>query len=100
MSRAPSTFASSAPTPAPSSPPASESYLSELDDTAPSLIETSADFAWDARHVDPTALNIVSWKLDVNARAADGVDKRGFNGESSEPDLYQQLNLSKQSPPS
>jgi len=83
MSRAPSNFASTAATPAPSSPPASESYLSEIDGTTPSVIGTSADFAWDARHVDPTALNLVSWKLEVNARAEDGVDKRGFNGKLS-----------------
>jgi len=80
MSRAPSGFPSSATTPAPSSPPLSESFLSEIDGTAPSLFETSADFAWDTGHIDPTVLNLVSWRVDVNARAEDGVDKRGFNG--------------------
>ena len=81
MSRPPSSFPSSAPTPAPSSPPPpSESFLSELDGTAPSLLETSADYSWEPSKVDSGALNLVSWKLDVNARAGDGVEKRGFNG--------------------
>ena len=81
MSRPAPPFLSSAGTPAPSSPPASESYLSELDGTAPSLLDTSGDFAWDEAKVESKTLNLVSWKLDVNARAGDGVDKRGFNGE-------------------
>ena len=81
MSRPAPPFQSSAGTPAPSSPPASESYLSELDGTAPSVLDTSGDFAWDDAKVESKTLNLVSWKLDVNARAGDGVDKRGFNGE-------------------
>lgn len=81
MSKTPSAFPSSVPTPAPSSPPASESILSELDGTAPSLLETSAEYGWEPNGVDSKALNLVSWKLDVNARAEDGVEKRGFNGE-------------------
>ena len=80
MSGAPSRLTSSAPKPIPSSPPVSESAFSELDGTTPSVIETSAEFAWDVRKIDPTALNLVSWKLDVNARAGDRVEKRGFNG--------------------
>lgn len=28
-----------------------------------------------------SGLNLVSWKLDVDASDQDGVDKRGFNGE-------------------
>jgi hypothetical protein len=83
MSRPTSVRPSSAPTPVPSSPPPSESYLSELDGTAPSVLDTSVDFAWDAGAADASVLNLVSWKLDVNARAEDGVDRRGFNGESS-----------------
>ncbi|CAD6590324.1 MAG: hypothetical protein TREMPRED_005695 [Tremellales sp. Tagirdzhanova-0007] len=83
MSRAPSRLRSLAPTPDPSSPPVSESAFSEIDGITPSVIETSADFAWDARKIDPTALNLVSWKLDVNARAGDGVEKRGFNAIST-----------------
>ncbi|WVQ78816.1 hypothetical protein IAT38_000907 [Cryptococcus sp. DSM 104549] len=85
MSRPPSAFPSSAPTPAPSSPPPpSESFLSELDGTAPSVLETSVgDSSWDVNKVDPTALNLVSWKLDVNARSEDGVEKRGFNAIST-----------------
>ncbi|WWD16451.1 hypothetical protein CI109_100877 [Kwoniella shandongensis] len=84
MSRPPSTFPSSAPTPVPSSPPPSESYLSELDGTAPSIIDTSFnESTWDGGRVDPAGLNLVSWKLDVNARAEDGVDKRGFNAIST-----------------
>ena len=81
MPKPPSILPPSVAAPAPSSPPASESFLSELDGTAPSVVETSADFGWDALHINPATLNLVSWKLDVNARAEDGVDKRGFNGE-------------------
>lgn len=75
-------------TPAPSSPRMSESNLSELDGTAPSVVETSGgDYGsaagWDAgASVDAKTLNLVSWKLDVNARAEDGIEKRGFNGGS------------------
>jgi vacuolar protein sorting-associated protein 54 len=79
MSRPPSSFPSSAPTPVPSSPPPSESFLSDLDGTAPSLLE-SADYSWTPTKVDSHSLNLVSWKLEVNARAEDGVEKRGFNG--------------------
>ncbi|KAK8861632.1 hypothetical protein IAR55_002455 [Kwoniella newhampshirensis] len=84
MSRPSSSFPSSAPTPVPSSPPPSESYLSELDGTAPSVLETSFnESTWDGGKADPAGLNLVSWKLDVNARAEDGVDKRGFNAIST-----------------
>ena len=83
MSKPPSSFPSSGPTPAPSSPPPSESFFSELDGTA-SVVETSAiDLGWDDAKVDPSSLNLVSWKLGVNAKAEDGVNKRGFNGEHS-----------------
>lgn len=84
MSRPVSTRPSSAPTPAPSSPPISESFLSELDGTAPSILDSAAgDILWDGGKVDPTTLNLVSWKLDVNARSEDGLEKRGFNAIST-----------------
>jgi hypothetical protein len=67
-------------TPAPSSPPASESFLSEFDGTAGSVIDTSYDAGWDTP-TDAASLNIVSWKLGVNARVEDGIEKRGFNGK-------------------
>nr|XP_018264784.1 uncharacterized protein I303_02963 [Kwoniella dejecticola CBS 10117]OBR86942.1 hypothetical protein I303_02963 [Kwoniella dejecticola CBS 10117] len=78
----------SAPTPVPSSPPApSESFMSDLDGTAPSILETSfgslGDPSYDIAKVDGGALNLVSWKLDVNARTEDGVEKRGFNAIST-----------------
>jgi vacuolar protein sorting-associated protein 54 len=83
MFRPSSTRPSATATPAPSSPPPpSESFLSELDGTPPSALGTGSlrDFAPAAPKVDPTSLNLVSWKLDVNARAEIGVEKRGFNG--------------------
>lgn len=69
-------------TPVPSSPPASESFFSEFDGTA-SVMDTSYGdaAAWEPP-ADASALNIVSWKLDVDARVEDGVEKRGFNGGS------------------
>ncbi|WVF65822.1 hypothetical protein IAT40_000559 [Kwoniella sp. CBS 6097] len=79
-------------TPAPSSPPApSESFLSDIDGTAPSVLDTSfgaGEGFWDEARAgegdgDNRALNLVSWKLDVNARAEDGVEKRGFNAIST-----------------
>lgn len=82
-----SSLPSVAATPAPSSPRISESYLSELDGTAPSIVETSGgggEYSYGecdgGSGVDAKTLNLVSWKLDVNARAEDGIEKRGFNG--------------------
>lgn len=86
MSRTPSNVA---PTPVPSSPPPpSESYLSELDETAPSLLDgggTDGGYAWDERKAEAGGqeLNLVSWKLGVNAKGEDGVEKRGFNAIST-----------------
>lgn len=85
-----SAFPSTAATPAPSSPPPpSESYLSELDGTAPSLLETTVgtntfgvEPAWDSIGGGLDRLNLVSWKADVNAHEGVGVEKRGFNGKS------------------
>lgn len=85
-----SAFPSTAATPVPSSPPPpSESYLSELDGTAPSLLETTlgtntfgVEQAWDSTGGGLDRLNLVSWKADVNDYEGDGVEKRGFNGES------------------
>ncbi|KAK4689929.1 vacuolar protein sorting-associated protein 54, partial [Tremellales sp. Uapishka_1] len=82
MSRPPSSIPSSRPTPAPSSPRPSESFMSELDGTASVLDHSAVDFAWDGK-ADTGSLNLVSWKLDVNARAEDGVEKRGFNAIST-----------------
>ncbi|WVQ64963.1 uncharacterized protein L199_003133 [Kwoniella botswanensis] len=75
----------SVPTPTPSSPPPpSESFLSDLDGTAPSILDTSfGEPSYDIGKVDGGALNLVSWKLDVNARSEDGVEKRGFNAIST-----------------
>ncbi|WVQ93468.1 hypothetical protein IAU59_000542 [Kwoniella sp. CBS 9459] len=81
-------------TPAPSSPPApSESFMSDIDGTAPSVLDTSfgaGDGFWDEARAgegegdgDNRGLNLVSWKLDVNARSEDGVEKRGFNAIST-----------------
>ncbi|WVQ74727.1 hypothetical protein IAR50_004331 [Cryptococcus sp. DSM 104548] len=87
MSRPPSTLpATSAPLSvrSPSPPPPSESFLSELDGTAPSLIETSIgaqDAIWE-QPKDAAGLNLVSWKYGVDAEAGDGVEKRGFNAIS------------------
>ena len=80
MSKPPSGLPSSATTPAPSSPPASESFFSDLDGTAASVLDGGEVYAWDQSKVDPSSLNLVSWKLDVNASTEDGVNKRGFNG--------------------
>lgn len=67
-------------TPVASSPPASESLFSEFEGTAiGSVLDTTFGDAWEPP-ADASALNIVSWKLDVDARVEDGVDKRGFNG--------------------
>lgn len=70
-------------TPVPSSPPASESFFSEFDGTA-SVIDTSFGDgpAWEPP-ADASSLNIVSWKLGVDARVEDGIEKRGFNGGHS-----------------
>lgn len=67
-------------TPVPSSPPASESFFSEFDGTA-SVLDTSYGdgAAWEPPE-NANALNIVSWKLGVDAHVEDGVGKRGFNG--------------------
>nr|XP_019050447.1 hypothetical protein I302_00879 [Kwoniella bestiolae CBS 10118]OCF29377.1 hypothetical protein I302_00879 [Kwoniella bestiolae CBS 10118] len=75
----------SVPTPTPSSPPPpSESFLSDLDGTAPSILDTSfGQPSYDIGKIDGGALNLVSWKLDVNARSEDGVEKRGFNAIST-----------------
>ncbi|OCF43342.1 hypothetical protein I317_02780 [Kwoniella heveanensis CBS 569] len=79
-------------TPAPSSPPApSESFLSDIDGTAPSVLDNSfgaGEGFWDQVGAgegegDNRGLNLVSWKLDVNARSEDGVEKRGFNAIST-----------------
>lgn len=67
------------PTPVPSSPPASESFFSEMDGTASVLDTSFGDLGWEPP-ADASSLNIVSWKLGVDAHVDDGVDKRGFNG--------------------
>nr|ODN89258.1 hypothetical protein L204_06195 [Cryptococcus depauperatus CBS 7855] len=77
---------SNRPTPTPTSPPPfSESFLSDLDDIAPSLLETTLSIAdypqWEAIETDPKNINLVSWKLDVSAK--DGVEGRGFNAIST-----------------
>jgi hypothetical protein len=36
--------------------------------------------AWEPP-ADASSLNIVSWKLGVDAHVDDGVEKRGFNGK-------------------
>ncbi|CAK9781060.1 Vps54-domain-containing protein [Cutaneotrichosporon oleaginosum] len=75
--------ATSGSTPVPSSPPASESFFSEFDGTA-SVMDTSYGdaAAWEAP-ADASSLNIVSWKLGVDAHVDDGVGKRGFNAIST-----------------
>lgn len=73
-------MASAAPTPAPSSPPPSESLFSDIDGAS---VVDSLDAYTFVPPTDPAALNLVSWKLDVNARAEDGVEKRGFNAIST-----------------
>ena len=82
MSRPGSSFQSSAPTPALSaSPPPSESFQSDLDGA--SLLDGgTTEYGFDSGRLgEGSGLNLVSWKLDVNASDQDGVDKRGFNGE-------------------
>ncbi|ORY24063.1 Vps54-like protein-domain-containing protein [Naematelia encephala] len=83
MSKPASTLPSATATPAPSSPHPSESFLSELDGTAPSVLDSTTGDIWDGNRIDSSHLNLVSWKFDVNARAEDGVDKRGFNAIST-----------------
>ena len=80
-----SALPSLAPTPAPSSPPPpSESYLSDIDGGASLLDGGTTEYAFDAGTASGgSSLNLVSWKLDVNVRDEDGVDKRGFNGEAA-----------------
>ncbi|WWC87960.1 uncharacterized protein L201_002862 [Kwoniella dendrophila CBS 6074] len=71
-------------TPVPSSPRPSESVFSDLDGTAPSILGTTyGEPSYDLGKVEGGALNYVSWKLDVNARNEDGVEKRGFNAIST-----------------
>lgn len=84
MSGPQSSIPSLAPTPAPSSPPPpSESYQSDLDGGASLLDGSTTEFAFDVGKAgEGSSLNLVSWKLDVNATHGDEVDKRGFNGES------------------
>ncbi|ODN74901.1 hypothetical protein L198_08208 [Cryptococcus wingfieldii CBS 7118] len=82
MTLPPSALPLSARSPSPPAP--SESFLSDLDGTAPSLIETSPgthDAIW-AQPKDASGLNLVSWKYGVDAEAGDGVEKRGFNAIS------------------
>lgn len=46
---------------------------------------STTEFAFDTSKAgEGSSLNLVSWKLDVNATNGDGVDKRGFNGECAE----------------
>jgi len=81
MSRPGSTLQSSAATPALSaSPPPSESFQSDLDGA--SLLDGGAtEYGFDSSRLrEGSGLNLVSWRLDVNARSEDGVEKRGFNG--------------------
>lgn len=82
MSGPQSSLPSSAPTPAPSSPPPpSESFMSDIDGAASLWDGGTTEYAFDASKAgDGSSLNLVSWKLDVHA--GDG-DKRGFNGRSS-----------------
>lgn len=85
-SQAQSSVPSLATTPAPSSPPPpSESYLSDIDGAGQSLLDGgTTEYAYDAGTASGgSSLNLVSWKLDVNARDEDGVEKRGFNGETA-----------------
>jgi hypothetical protein len=82
MSRPGSSFQSSAPTPALSvSPPPSESFQSDLDGA--SLLDGgTTEYGFDSGRLgEESGLNLVSWKLDVNASDQEGVDKRGFNGK-------------------
>ena len=81
MSRPGSTLQSSAATPALSaSPPPSESFQSDIDGA--SLLDGgTTEYGFDSGRLgEGSGLNLVSWKLDVNAHNEDGVEKRGFNG--------------------
>ena len=81
MSRPVSTLQSSAATPALSaSPPPSESFQSDIDGA--SLLDGgTTEYGFDSGRLgEGSGLNLVSWKLDVNAHSEDGVEKRGFNG--------------------
>jgi hypothetical protein len=81
MSRPGSTLQSSAATPALSaSPPPSESFQSDIDGA--SLLDGgTTEYGFDSGRLgEGSGLNLVSWKLDVNAHSEDGVEKRGFNG--------------------
>jgi hypothetical protein len=83
MSRPGSTLPSSAATPALSaSPPPSESFRSDIDGA--SLLDGgTTEYGFDSGRLgEGSGLNLVSWKLDVNAHSEDGVEKRGFNGVS------------------
>jgi hypothetical protein len=81
ISRPGSTLQSSAATPALSaSPPPSESFQSDIDGA--SLLDGGGtEYGFDSGRLgEGSGLNLVSWKLDVNAHSEDGVEKRGFNG--------------------
>jgi hypothetical protein len=83
MSRPGSTLQSSAATPALSaSTPPSESFQSDIDGA--SLLDGgTTEYGFDSGRLgEGSGLNLVSWKLDVNAHSEDGVEKRGFNGVS------------------
>ena len=83
MSRPGSTLQSSGATPALSaSPPPSESFQSDIDGA--SLLDGgTTEYGFDSGRLgEGSGLNLVSWKLDVNAHSEDGVEKRGFNGVS------------------
>ena len=84
MSRPGSTLQSSAATPALSaSPPPSESFQSDIDGA--SLLDGgTTEYGFDSGRLgEGSGLNLVSWKLDVNAHSEEGVEKRGFNGVST-----------------
>jgi len=83
MSRPGSTLQSSVATPALSaSPPPSESFQSDIDGA--SLLDGGmTEYGFDSGRLGQgSGLNLVSWKLDVNAHSEDVVEKRGFNGVS------------------
>jgi hypothetical protein len=85
MSRPNSAIPSSSATPVPtSSPPPSESFQSDIDGA--SLLDGGGtEYGYDSGRLgEGSGLNLVSWKLGVNASPEDGVDKRGFNGEYPE----------------
>lgn len=80
-SRTSTALPSASATPVPSSPPPpSESFLSDIDGTAASVLDTSGDFQWDAGS-SGHGLNLVSWKKGVDD-GDETADKRGFYGES------------------